>query len=385
MLEFVVLDYVLGDDELLAGVQAVPPGTDLTLSSDGVTAAAYADSSEWLSVDGPTTDASDLLQSLRGILEPMRNRQMQPLVALTAGRDSRAVARALGELEVAATAFTIGGGPDLTGARSVATGLGWEHAALVPNGSADVDWQRAVRACRWNDGLEKAWNNLGPGLESSLADTHAWDVITGSGGEIGRGFYWANRSLDEGPIVAMTADVAPLFEAATVDHLRLRLSAALESLPCRPSDPRALLDLLYAYGRMRKWLGNGRLPVPARSVTAAYTHREVVSRLLRLTWPDKATGASFDQLVPPLPQPPKSGLLSRGLRKLRRVVRRRGSDDLALQLAADRFGPDSLTAEILGPRFVDAATRSDANRGMRRMVWNALTVEALQESISATP
>lgn len=385
--EFILLDYVLGDDELLDGVRVLPPAATATLGREDTTIATHTDPASWLGTGGPATSPADLLDALRGSLAGLAAAGTRPLLALTAGRDSRLVARALADLAAMPRTFTIGGGPDAVGAARLARSLDWRHEVVAPDdtgtdASATIDWRRGVTSSRWTDGLATVWDSVGPGLSGPVTEGPAWDMISGSGGEIGRGFYWAGHADDVEPARVVLHGVEHTLSADQAEHVRRRLQQATANLPGAPTDQREVLDLLYAYGRMRKWLGHSRTTVPVRSLTAAYTQRPVATALLRLPTEDKRTGAPFDELTSVLPP-------VRTRAPLRARIRRRLTSggagggrtdaDPVVALAAAHL-PGGFVEEVLGREAV--ATLADATPGpARRRTWNALTVEALAQSI----
>lgn len=388
--EFVYLDYVLGEDELLAGVSTVSEAATCAVSPTGVEVSSYWPREDRLAA-GTNTGPADLRGDLTAALSGFADRSLRPSVALTAGQDSRLVARTMAAAGIVATAYTMGCGTlDSRGAEAEAGALGWHHRCLPAREGIEESWDRAVAACAWTDGLEIARNTYSPGWRPPEVDP--WDVITGSGGEIGRAFYWHDAPPGFEPVPWLMGRLYPRPPERTRELLRRRLRGALDDLRPHARSAGSRLDLLYAFGRMRKWLGHHRPVVPTRSRLSAFTGPLVVRTLLNLEEEDKRAGRTFSLLLgedPTRTRATGSGVnrrLSHGywavrrrlMHRLRRPARR--THVAPLKALTDQvLTADGPVMELFGRDWVDACLDPDAPPVARRRLWNALTVEALQQ------
>lgn len=279
--EMVVLDFVLGRHELAAGVEVVDEANAVDVTAHGWTSHSYWPRADRLAPGEPTTPAK-LRRVLTEAAVPV-TRGDGAYLALTAGRDSLLVASCLADAGVRVASFTMGdpSWSDGVGARAVAAGLGWAHRDVVPATRTRPTFDEAVRWAPWAEGQVLGRDLVGPGL--------AWPddlrvTLSGSGGEIGRAFWWSGA-----PGAVSWGD--RLFPPGTPERVVTHVRAELDGFA---GDDARRLDSLYAFGRMRKWLGRGR-PVPgAVGTTAAYLAPTVVRALLDLPHEARADGSGFD-------------------------------------------------------------------------------------------
>lgn len=379
--EFVTLDYVLGDDELLAGVRTVAEATVIDITDQRHHEASYWVPEERFS-PGPATDAADLHRELLHELRRLVGVQ-QLWLALTAGRDSRLVAACLHELEADVCTFTMGAGtPDAEGAEAVARHFGWPHLAVA--GEAwQPEWRRGVAASAWTEGLVVVRDLLGapPSWPFPSGAVTVW----GSGGETGRAFYWAHLPPSEPPTTMFVRPPA-LLAADAADQWSRRAKAAVDSaLQLVDGDPCRALDVVYARGRMRKWLARGR-PIPGVIGTfSAYTSPRMTRVLLGLPTESRRTGHDFDLALAArsLPQTPRQVPPSRAQRmqqRVQRAIRSRRPHSALTRVLQQRGAPPHRVIGWLGQRWWDQLLlEARRNPAAAQPLWNALTVEALAD------
>lgn len=276
-----------GTGSLVRGVQAVPVGARVCITSDGVTVdSAGAAGFECLAHDvSYVTARAGLLATVDEALE------QDHTLALTAGLDSRVVAAAARWLGRECSCVTWGEETtDALGAAVVARHLGYAHR-IVP---ISIDWDdahgRVATELRISEGIRPP---LPPGLvdHSQLGTA----LLTGAGGESGRAFYslWEIRArprpsrrhlLDA---LISRPGVASL-KRGVLEPLVGRLASALDDGRSAGFAGWAELDHFYASQRMPHW-GRAMLPDLPGGATGAFLSAQCQSGLLSLPNEDKLT------------------------------------------------------------------------------------------------
>jgi hypothetical protein len=380
----VALRYVLGDGEVFEDVRMCDDACVFDVSKQGMTERSYFPLAERLQ-SGPPLEANRLV----GLVRDLQPRAMAPdaQLALTGGRDSVLVAAALAASGRRLPTFTMGwrGTPDVEQAAAVAAQLNWPHAVarsadafgrptrtrgdLPASAPAEpIDW--LVGLVPWSEGLTHPREAFSGWLNWSARNVL---MVTGHGGEIGRAFYDHHRTgspqdvlLRQGPGGHLEGDAHDVF----AERVRALLDVA-ETV----HRPEHALDLFYALGRMRRWVGRG-LPLPQiANLAPVYLEPTLVAALLD-TPPDlRASGAVFDEALDQL------GVREIPLPIASRYRLRRSTlpNDLALQdLLLEKLGPDGFLAEqVLGSAWWLWATENARSQGwVRELVWAAIGIEA---------
>lgn len=146
-LDFVLFEFPMGPDELLAGTRVLEEATVVDLEADRTACWSYWPAPERVAVGPPTT-----AEGLRDVVAEtsMRlSRVPDAHIALTAGRDSTLLAASLGWAGGLVDTFTLGTDdvPDAVGAAHTAETLGWRHRA-VPIGLEHPE-DRFAEIVRW--------------------------------------------------------------------------------------------------------------------------------------------------------------------------------------------------------------------------------------------
>ena len=394
--ELLVFDYVLGDDELLENTTVLPEASVVDSDRRGHRSSTYWSVSERFA-PGPPTGATQLRAALGA--DAVRLAGVPGAhVALTAGRDSTLVMSCLREQGLTLPTFTMGypGFPDAVGAQAVAAACGTSHRLLTADSSAGAQWRRAVPKSAWTEGQDLAWNLVGPGMQWDGPEPIVW--LAGSGGEIGRAFYWSSWTEGCSPVDELTRASLPRHWAAGRAALRDRVAQAYDATAETGRSGVDRLDVLYARGRMRKWLMRSMPRPEARGMLAAYTSPAVVRSLLDIPREDRRTGAVFDQALaldpqnlhvlaqaavpaqPTLPgrqalQPAR--LLPRPLRHALRSLRPHTVPG-PLGSVLMQLGDSEAIVQTMGSSWWKETVRAAATDPWQgHVMWNALAVEAL--------
>jgi hypothetical protein len=388
--EFVLFDFVLDDEELLRGVRLVEEASCVDLATG-------ATSSWWPREErlaaGPPTAASDLRTVLASTLRPVA---ADPTLrfGLTAGRDSTLVADAIASGEgPRVQSFTIGhpDWPDAVGAAAIARRLGWAHEVVGDFKPGAVSFAGAVRWTAWTDGLCFGRDLIGPGLSWN------WEPgvsLSGSGGEIGRAFWWPNQAAAD--VLAEPAALNPSAPLVRSAVLAERFACAIDGVtqPGRV-DGGARLDLLYALGRMRSWLGRSRPNPAVNGTVAAYLDPDVVRLLLDLPAELRSGARGFDaalaQCDPDLRAISASAIAThRRRRSLVTRVRNRWSTPTNTDLGRLRQALAEASTwlepvrDALGtPWWDDAVATAPTSTRARISLWNAVAVAALHARLES--
>jgi hypothetical protein len=381
--ELIAFDYVLGDEELLEGTRVLPEASVVESDRRGVTQRSYWSLDERLA-PGPPTDARALRAVVAADVRRLGSVSGAHL-ALTAGRDSALVASCLQEQGLVIPAFTIGfeGFPDLVGARAVAQACGMEHRTMA-GAEGSVDLGRAVRHSAWTEGLDTAWNLVGPGLLWDGPQGVVW--VGGNGGEIGRAFYWHDREPGSPHLDELLREARPRAWDAVRPALRLRTEEALEACAVPGRSGPSRLDVLYARGRMRKWLLRSAPRPEARGMTTAFTSPAVVRSQLDIPENPRRSGQVFDEALalasPNLAEVARAAVRShpRPAPQRRRAFTRlrRPSSPAALDTVLKQLPRDLVTREVMGRLWWRDMLRAAPHDSRAvHLIWNAVAVEAL--------
>ncbi len=392
--ELIVFDYVLGDDELLHDVTLVEEATVTTEAGTTSWWPVHERMSPSMSA-GPRDLRRVLAESLTG-----PGRLPGVMLALTAGRDSLLVASCLAEARLGLPTVTIGppSSPDVIGAQAGAESLGWQHHRAYPAEQAPASdpGSKLLAMTAWTEGLDMGWNVVGPEL---IWPPIRGPLLSGSGGETGRAFYWPQGTDD--PHSLLTAWVSQQMGPQAGGLLKERVDHTLQRLRPLAGDDAALLDLFYLRGRMRSWLERTRPTTSWTGSVPAFTDPRVIPVLLGLPQEDRRTGGAFEQalaadttgvvaaaraaVVHPMPTGSRAGALAGRVR--RRLGREPIEAGLALCLQTRAALPREarVTEEVMGPEWwratVAAAQRSPMHR---RWLWNAVSAEAAVAALGST-
>jgi hypothetical protein len=388
--ELLFFDYALGSNDLLTGVDVLDDAAVVDIRSSGPTYGSWWPVADRLAPGPPTTSAR--------LREVVRDASLtwasapNGILGLTAGRDSTLIASCLQESGTRMATFTLGptGYIDVDQAAVTARRVGLHHRPVESGPPAE---RHEVVARALITGAAETARNLtgGPWL---------WDAIdavwvSGHGGEIGRAFYWAgNPDADAARanlIGRIEAILPAAHAAAAVGHVDAELRAA-EQLGRPGLDA---LDVFYLRNRMRRWLGNS---VPRRQIADGgfvYLGPHVVAALLDLPVDDRISGRSFDAalaLGPEMLRPdaaiprPRAPKMTRLIRKVRgpTVAAPTAAGALQVDLLLALFPGELRVREMLGADWWDgivSRSRAGGDPGARRVLFNALSVEALIEAL----
>jgi hypothetical protein len=383
--EYVLLDYVLGQEELLADTLVLGDAQVIDVRRTDLVATSW-----WLPAErfapGPPSDAGVLRDvvgdSMRAAIAPADTK-----LGLTAGRDSTLLASVIAGRGARVDTFTLGPRwlDDARGARAVSRRLGWGHVNGV-QAFGPRSWSRIAELSRWSEGLTTGDQVVDTTLNLKDASI-TW--LSGSGGEIGRGFYWARYgTADRWLDWARSELIGPLEGAGKT--MGERLDAQLDVIRSYGRGPEDTLDLLYATGRMARWLGRLMPTSPLRNFHAGYLDPPVVSALLDIPVADRLSHRTFDEALsvdtPNLYDVAQAATSPRAFRawdaaRFRRIDVNHTRSLLELVAGIDS---DSPVRGAMGERWwrttVDAA-RVPSEGWARRQLWNAVAVEGLARAI----
>lgn len=415
--EFIHLEYVLGESSLLAGVRTVPEASwvDLAEGRDGAQEGrpeSYWPIAERLA-PGPPTTAATLYEHLT---EDVTRFAYAPrtYLSLTAGRDSSLIANCLNDAGVVIPSSTIGSmaEEDPIGAHATTALWGSHHQLLTARPNHSMEFATVVRRSVWTEGMQTARITAGSGLVWGGPAAVNW--LAGSGGEIGRAFYWnradwnradptAQPSIDElvGHLTwGVSPEVARDARDAFVQHLRDELTATTAA----GREGWSALDVLYARGRLRKWLRRSLPREELDSVFAGYVSPRVVQLLLNIETNARRSGRvftealglsspNFYEIAQSAVMAAKDALPVRVVEPARRSLFARSSrpgrlpglakDDPLIHLVK-HLSRDGAVATTMGRGWVrDIRSRVESDIVARRRAWNALAVEALAIRLGA--
>jgi hypothetical protein len=377
--EFVLMNHVIGDDELIDDVRVLPEASVLTLHRRGSAETTYWTPEERMAPGSPTT-ARAIVEGLQDELS--RVGQLPSVyLALTAGRDSRLLAACFKAVGGTAATFTMGQGtPDAIGARELCDQYGWSHVCLT--GAAwNPSWAYALDGMVWTDGGQTVRDLLNDPLQWPYSADDC--VVWGTNGELGRAIYWASQDAAHAQEAFIQRPSAMHLATHATTRWRDRCTAALAtSTALAGGDPIRGLDVLYARSYMHKWVGRS-LMGRSLGIYTPYSSPRLTRTLMDLPIDERRTSKAFDDALrlcgiePPSgdgrgpAQPPPS--------RLRSAVRRRTGrrqPDLEQALRARGSAPDYINDQ-LGRRWWQHVRRhAGINNGFATRAWNALTVQA---------
>lgn len=385
--EYLLFDFVLCEEELARGVRLVEEASWTDVRASGATTASYWPRAERLA-RGAASTPEDLRAAVTAAAMPVTAANGASL-GLTAGRDSVLVASCIADAGGKVRTFTMGDPrwPDAVGAQAVSAQLGWGHDDVTLGDQAAPRFTEAVRWSTWTEGLVLGRDIVGAPLAWPAGLRHA---LSGSGGEVGRAFWWSGAAEEVRWQQALLAPATSGMDDGRRAHLAARLAATLDALPV-DGDARRL-DALYAFGRMRSWLGRGR-PIPGfQGTTAAFLTPAGISALMNLPDEQRSDASGFDRAL---------GLGSEDLRAAasaavaaahaRRSILTRVHNRLrspvdgevaalrrVLHEAGDALDP---AREALGEPFWDHALATcDTATRHRLTLWNAVAVAAFVQA-----
>jgi len=190
------------------------------------------------------------------------------MLALSAGRDSRAVLALAASVGLKPETFTVahaGAGLDVMVAQEMSEALGLRHTTLAPVMADAADQEQWMR---WNGhvvgGINRVLHPTMRALDASCA------VLAGSFGEIGRGYYWTGLA-DAGARLSPKG-LLRRFDLPHEDRVLTAVGHWLDDLAS--ADTLHVLDLAYLEHRLGAWAApRNRRPIrtsvfiPGRSRT----------------------------------------------------------------------------------------------------------------------
>ena len=388
--ELVVFDYTFGDADLLAGVDVLPDASVVELTSNGVATRSWWPLAERLA-PGPATTPDSLRKTVAAAVTGLA-RVPGVALGLTAGRDSTLLASVLRDAGETMPTFTFGEPwfADARGARAVSRVLGWPHDTVAA-ARERPSWEVVTDLSRWTEGLQTASDLTRATWPWSARDV-AW--LGGSGGEIGRAYYWSAHATGAEWLAALRTDLrrrlAPSAADALLDHLDTAIGAA--HAVGRPHTD--TFDVLYALQRMGKWLGHLLPTTPIRHLLPGYLAAPVVTALLDIPRDERRTGTVFDaaldaggtnlhRIAVRAATPPVLRRVVDG----RRFRRRDAANTRDLLDLVDAVPRDTPVRVALGDEWWHR-TRQQANDPKapwaRRQLWNAVAVEGLCRVVDAS-
>lgn len=267
-----LIGWQLGDATVFDGVRVLPPATVATLERGTLALRRYA---EPPSPHGPAPALDDAVEEMATILTEWQTRYLddhpETLLQLTGGHDSRILLAAVPEkMRTGLRAFTLGdpGNPDVTIAASLSARCGLRHQVH------DLDEQRwptpreahqqALAAARALECLASPLA-LAPLLlaESQIEQGHR---LSGLGGEVARGFYYAGQPtgattsahlverLARWRLFSNEAVVPEALDAEFAAQARESTLTLLKRL-FAPGDWLRATDDFYLNHRMHRWAG----------------------------------------------------------------------------------------------------------------------------------
>lgn len=241
----------------------------------------------------PSTAAESIADVLRSVFAALVDRYESPVMSLTAGKDTRVLAAAArpwlrsGEVRT----FTWDHGDrydvDIDTARRIALDhrIDWSPVSVERASAADRRW--------WLENTGHAVGGAILDLHPTLASLDGDVQINGFGGEIGRGYYWADgdtadRSFDSTELLdRLHLPVEPPLEAAVEEWYD----------EVRGYDAFTRLDLMYQELRLGCWAGPHHTAMAQfRDFVGPLYHRQVVRQLYRLP-PDVRRHDDFPPLL----------------------------------------------------------------------------------------
>lgn len=410
--EFIALDYVLGADDLLVDGKVLAEGTVVDLDRGASRAWQPQPLSVRYAAGRDTTS-----EQLRAVVGDVAGRMAQVTgsqLALTAGRDSALLLSCLVERGRPLPTFTMGWPdlPDARGAAAVARAVGVPHRVTptsaydgrpVSGARATERWIQAATA-RPDAGRElldavAKWSIWTEGLDHPRNLLIGWIdwpasrlvTMTGSGGEIGRAFYWPDQIPDH-PLDTITGPWRPLLRPEVWDSFRERMSAEMTAIP-GAADAASVLDFVYLRGRMRKWLNRGAAFRDVAGTMFPYLEPSVVRALLGIPREQRLDGSTFDGAIdlssPNLHHTGQAGSRPRwrsriGRGPLRRLAPRIPSDwPLLAALVRESMTVSALHRSVFRDEWWGHALATGAtDPGVRPPLWNYVALVAAERAFA---
>ena len=384
-IDAVALGHTLGGGELFHDVSICDDACVIDVTAAGIAVSQYLPLADSMQRGSPLT-AKRLAELAQSHIVPF-SASPRSVLALTGGRDSVLAAGALAASDGSAATFTMGwrGTSDVDSARRLAHNFRWQHSVArsadavgrptktkgpLPTTAPGGRLPWLSRLVPWTEGLHHPRDAFSGWLRWP---NHGVTMITGHGGEIGRAFYYHHRHgsprdvlIEQGPGGHLRGRAKEIFAARANDLL-----SVADSL----GRPDATLDLFYALGRMRRWVGRG-LPQPQiDNLAPLYLEPTMVAALLDTPEEKRRTGEVFDEALRALSvdrflgSPPER----------RWTIRRRGFPDdwpLLDALIGDLDGGTLLVPEVLGGSWWEWV-RSNARHQdwVRQIAWACVALE----------
>jgi asparagine synthase (glutamine-hydrolysing) len=341
-----MIGWQVGDRTIFEGVRAFPPASIATLFAGELTLRQYVAP---LTQQGPAPALDDAVEEMAGILVRLQSSYLEQhdnsVLQLTGGHDSRILLGAVPqELRGGLRALTLGAAtdPDVIIAGRLARRYGMMHEVRQLNqdglptpAEAHVLSLEAARALE----CLASPMALAPLLrvEAALEQGHR---LSGLGGEVARGFYYAGQPagaetsprlverLARWRVFSNEAVEEPALDAAFLAGAADRTLATMAAL-FAPGDWLRATDDFYLYHRMHRWAGaHGSVAAVRRFTVNPMFDRRFIELALAVAPADKRDslllGRLMNRLDPALAQIP----LDSGL-----VPARLGTRDAATRLA----------------------------------------------------
>ena len=289
--EYLAAQFVGGTGTLLRDVAAVEPGTELTVTVEGVVASA-PDGGRWQPVAEDEAEARALQFLFEHVEKQLRERSAI-WCGLTAGLDSQVAAAAATELGIGLKAFTwawASNDAESLGAAEAAERIGIDHQIHHYHLWDETEAMAKIHeVARWSDGAAA----VGFGRPAWPSEIDSF--LTGGGGEVGRAFYWhwfaqawpnpSPRRVRQSLAHLLTA---PLVGARPGVGTRVRHD--VDQWVTQAEDQGAhgwrALDAVYADQRMRHW-GRAMMPRSGFPLVAAFGSHEISRSLSSLPASEK--------------------------------------------------------------------------------------------------
>lgn len=334
-------EFVAGDATLLHGTRAVAPASRIELDPGGASETVCWEGRDRWAPLPPQQAHREAERALLGSLSASLSAARRPVLGLTGGVDSRAVAVALRELGIDVAALTYlsdaAAYADAEAAAGIATRLGLAHdvARLSPRPAS-----HARAEALWTDGAAP----IGLGHVAWPRGISHW--IVGVGGEVGRAFYyrWTGpRSPSASPRLLERVMLADLeLDLGGADpEVRRRLRDTLRELLAEAATSGhrgwSVLDVLYGEQRVRRW-ARAMAPRLGADWVAPFASQRVMRALASLPLEDRRSdgfarrfiAARVPELVPQPPPAPRRRPLPPLLRREAVLAARRARRALGL-------------------------------------------------------
>lgn len=340
-----MIGWQIGDRTIFEGVRALPPATIATLTGGSVHLRRYA---EPVAQDGPAPALDEAVEEMADILVRWQTSylEMHPdaVLQLTGGHDSRILLGAIPEkLRTGLRTLTLGdpASPDVVIAARLSERYGMRHQICRLDESVPAPSQAytlSLDAARALECLASPMA-LAPLLltEMHLEQGHR---LSGLGGEVARGFYYAGqpagaqtsprlvKRLAQWRLFSNEAVEEAALDRAFLAEARDNTLATLVDL-FAPGDWLRSTDQFYLYHRMHRWsAAHGTVAAVRRNTVNPMFDRRFIELALAVSPADKRDslllGRLMSRLDPELARIPlDSGLVPAGL----------GTRDLATRLS----------------------------------------------------